>query len=195
METLLDTFFQQFEPLEWFIFWLALILVPIGVFAGAIRAFRKDAYYGRETGKGMVFLGIGILLVVLIGLLLWNMGARLAQLTMDSIGGWVIGLLIAGAICLVALPMGLVGGQLRRAFEYGRRGYWSSGGGRSLIVGILGLLVIGVVVFLAFGSHILIGFGLGVLALVALTLGWFGRFLVPEVIDLDEREPLERPGR
>lgn len=190
MESLLDTLFQQFEPLEWLVFWIAIFVVPIGALAGAILAFRD-----RETGKAMVWLGVGILLLALIGLLLWNMGARLAQLTMDSIGGWVIGLLIAGAICLVALPMGLVGGQLRRAFEYGRRGYWSSGGGRSLIVGMLGLLVIGVVVFLALGSHILIGMGLGVLALIALSLGWFGRFLVPEIIDADEREPLERPIR
>ncbi len=193
MESFLDRFFQEFEPLEWFVFWAVIFLAPIGIVAGAIGAFRQDTYRDRETGKGIVLLGVGILLFALVGLFLWNMGARLVQLTMDSIGGWVIGLLVAGVICLVALPMSLVGGQLRSAFEYGRRGYWSSGGGRALIIGLLGLLAIGVVVFLSFQAHILIGLGLAVLTLVALVLGWFGRFLVPEVFE-EGREPLERPG-
>ncbi|MBI4675767.1 MAG: hypothetical protein HY741_29355 [Chloroflexi bacterium] len=191
MESVLERIFQEFEMLEWFAFWLFLFVVPIGVFAGAIGALRRDAYHDRETGKGVALLSIGILLLVLIGLLLLTFGSRLVQLTVDSIGGWVIGLLIAGIICLVALPVSLVGGQLRSAFEYGRRGYWSRGN-RALVVGMLGLLAIGVMGFMAYGANIVIGLGFAVLAVIALVLGWFGRFLVPEVVE-EGREPLERP--
>lgn len=189
MGNFFEELLQEFGLFEWLLVWLFLLGVPIGVFASAIRAVRE-----RGIRKGGGRLSIGVVLIALLGWLLISSGKRMVELTIASVGGWVIGLLVAGVLCAIAFPMSLAGSQLRAAFEYSRKGYWIGHGRKSLLIGMTGVVVI---IGIAFAIHRLGDISLvlafdGVAAL-ALVVGWFGQFLVPEILPGDPREPLEAP--
>jgi len=190
MEHALQVLTEDFGPFEWLITWVFLFIAPTASMMMAISSFRE-----KETEQGSRWLIVGLALTALFGWFLVSYGRLMLELTVRTTGTWVKGVLIAGAIALVALPFGLVGYQLRLAVEYRRRGDGTGRGRRALILGCLGLVGMAALVY---GLHLYAGSLLaaivGILAVVVAVLGWFGKFLAPEILpEEDDRDDLERP--
>lgn len=177
MKDFLINFVKDFGAIEWICVWLLLFAPPVITFGVALSAFQK-----KETRVGALSLAVGMILAGLLGLLLWSAGAQMVQMTIASAGAFVIGILALAAFCLAIYPIGWVGLQLRAAYEYRRRGNWQERGRKSLLFAGGGLIVLGalVVVIDHIGSP-LAAIIFAVVALGILVLGFFRRFLVPEI--------------
>jgi hypothetical protein len=168
---------NDFGPIEWLLVWLLLFAPPVIAFYISMKGFRA-----KENRLATMSLIIGMILTGLLTWLLWSIGAQMVQMTVTSAGIFVIGILIAAAVCLVAFPIGLVGSQLRAAFEYRRRGSWVERGRKSFLIGLSGLLVLAVLIATIYQNGSFMAASIfGVITLSILVLGWFRRFLVPDV--------------
>jgi len=190
VEHALQVLTEDFGPFEWLITWVFLFIAPTASLMMAISSFRE-----KETEQGGRWLIAGLVLTALFGWFLVGYGRLMLQLTVRTTGTWVKGVLIAGAIALVALPFGLVGYQLRLAVEYRRRGDGTGRGRRALIIGCLGLVGMAALMYGLYSyAGSLLAAIVSILAVVVVVLGWFGRFLAPEVLpEEDDRDDVERP--
>lgn len=129
---------------------------------------------------GYMVAGLASYAVVLWFLI--SFGGVFLSHTRASVGPWVFGLLIAIGICAIALPIGYSGFQLRTAWELKKRPSLAPSGRAALRFGVIGVAsVVWVAVLLLALTPLKIGLGFTLLATVALVIGWFGRFLVPDV--------------
>jgi hypothetical protein len=175
-------FFDEFGLIEWLLFWAFLLITPFFWFGEAFRQFRKRDRNRKKTQesairnviKGVAFLGCVALLLVFFG-------RPLITMTIEGVGSWFIGFLIAVATCLVAFPICLAGAQLRQAYEYTKGNHPAPLRNKALTTGTIDIIAIaGIALSLyLFDGRIALVFG--VVALLAIVVGWFGNILVPEV--------------
>lgn len=182
LSNFISGFFKEFGLIEWLFFWGFLLVTPFFWFGEAITQFRnkrRDREKARQSAirnllKGTAFLGCVAVLLALFG-------RPLIAMTIEGAGSWLIGLLMAAGLCLVAFPICLVGAQLRQAYEYGKPSYPAALRSKALTNGMFGILTaaaVGLSLYLFDGR---IGLAFSVVALLAVIVGWFGNILVPEV--------------
>lgn len=187
----LEGLLQQLGFIEWLFIWLFLLAIPMYAIVDAVTAVRQK---GLRKGAGQ--LSIGVIFVTLLVWLLISSGRQMVELTITSLGGWARGLLIAVLLCIIAFPISLVGSQFRAAFEFSRKGYWQSHARKPLFLGVMGIVIITIIALVIhqLGGILYASIYSG-LTILALILGWFGQFLVPEILPGNSHQPLEAPER
>lgn len=100
---------------------------------------------------------------------------------LSGIGRWLIGLLIVGAVCLVAYPVSRIGWHLRVFAQLKHRRYRGEQlrtSARYAVSGIVLTIALGAVLAFVGPLHWWVSYAIGVALLIA--LGCFGYKLVPD---------------
>lgn len=151
------------------ILWGILLVGPLWTGLSA-RSDLKSRYF-RSTGRWKAVAAVAYVAAAFLFLALF--GAELLGATRRAVGPWLTGMLVAALVCAVALPMSVIGHSLRSARDLSSR--------RELRRGLLGLAVTAIVAVLLYVmASPFHGLGFGVLAAVAVSVGWFRLIIVPD---------------
>jgi hypothetical protein len=100
---------------------------------------------------------------------------------LNAVGGWVLGLIIAAVLCLLAYPVIRIGWHARTFIRLRRQGYRGAQLKKSLRYAVIGLILVvtlGAVLGFAAPDRWSISYGLAIAFLIS--LGGFGYKLVPD---------------
>jgi len=171
MRTIVVSLLEEAGFFELLVFWAFCIAGPFSLWSRG-REELASRYGSKRTGR-LELVGAAIAGVVVVTFFAF-FGIELLKATVRAGGVWFVGLLIASVVCVVALPMSVVGQHLRAARD--------QSSSRHLWIGLAGLLVmatIGGIIYLFLYSAVALGFA--ALALLAVVVGWFRHVLIPDV--------------
>jgi hypothetical protein len=149
--------------------WGIIVVGPILLINSAVAAF-KD----KKRERGTIFLFFSFTATLLVIAFLIKYGRVAAVISMKSAGGWIIGISTAAIVCTLAYPICLLGSQLRLAFLTKAK--------QPLIISMAGLVTVGALLLTVFHyAPIKATLGIAIIIVLAIILGWVGKFLIPDL--------------
>ena len=166
------------------IVWAVLVLTPALLFvigAEYLRIARASKRPKEPLKHGRLYIGGASLALFVSAVLLYLLGAELVHHTREAFGPYMIGLLIASAVCIALVPICFIGGRLRLVWEYRRRKMpiQAKSAAKVAGIGIAVLVVVGVIFHVAMPGKPEIAFW--IVTPIALAIGWLGGIFVPEL--------------
>ena len=168
---------SDFGAIEWMLVWLALV-VPSALTIGV-------AWNAMSVRRTKVAIGAFAAFAVLSVALLWFLskhGAWMIRKTLAAGGEF----LVVGGLCLLALPLILLGRELRTWFGLLRSGMRGERRRRAAMRSASGLsAILATGVGLAAGGYATYAWFFVAIAVALIGLGWFGFVLMPEGLGED----------
>jgi hypothetical protein len=179
MQSFVKSFIENTNFYEKLFLMFALLVAPLVL---AYKAKEELSQPYRDIRRGLLYLG-GLVAVASFAAWFFVTGGKGLWVSLiTSLGPWLVGLVGVVIVCLLLLPICMIGFHFKMMLRDARNPGSRNTSRRSTVwacIGLLSLCLVGILLLVLISADAALWFS--IVALGALIVGWFGHIFVPDL--------------